>query len=58
MSILFLSLGCGYPDVDDVPDFTDIDLNSEEIIDYCNNIHLLKNNVDKCINDYNNKNNL
>ncbi len=52
--LLFAS--CGYPDIDNVPDFTNVDLNSEEIDDYCNNVYTLKTNIDKCIIDYKTKN--
>ena len=35
--ILFLILfSCGYPDIDSVPDFQDMDLTKEEAIDLCN----------------------
>ena len=47
---------CGYPDVDNVPEFNNIYLTDDEILDYCSNIHLKKNDIDKCINDYKSKN--
>tara|TARA_B100002051_G_C16633395_1_gene584534 strand:- start:269 stop:460 length:192 start_codon:yes stop_codon:yes gene_type:complete len=54
--IIFLFQSCGYPDVDDVPIFNNISFNDEEIVDYCNNIHSLKTNIEKCINDYSGEN--
>ena len=53
--ILISFFSCGYPDIDNVPDFTKVDLNPDEIVDYCNNIHSAEKNIDKCINDYDNK---
>ena len=47
---------CGYPDIDSVPDFNDIKLTNEEILDYCSNINSNKKDMDKCINDYKSKN--
>ena len=52
---LFLNISCGYPDIDDVPNFKDVSLSSEEVINYCNNIFNDKDNIDNCINDYKNK---
>ena len=35
--ILFLLLlSCGYPDIDSVPDFKNIKLTDEELLDLCN----------------------
>ena len=35
--ILFLLLlSCGYPDIDNVPDFKNIKLTNEELLDLCN----------------------
>ena len=34
--LLFLFIvSCGYPDIDNVPDFKDTKLTEEEILDYC-----------------------
>ena len=34
--LLFLFIvSCGYPDIDNVPDFKDTKLTDEEILDYC-----------------------
>ena len=49
---LFTLTSCGYPDIDSVPDFQDINLTDQEINDYCSNINSDKKNIDKCINDY------
>ena len=49
--LLFLK-SCGYPDIDNVPDFKNIKLSDEEISDYCTSINTDKKNIDKCINDY------
>ena len=33
--LFLLLLSCGYPDIDSVPDFEDIELTDDEIIDLC-----------------------
>ena len=53
---LFTLTSCGYPDIDSVPDFQDINLTDQEINDYCSNINSDKKNIDKCINDYKSNN--
>ena len=50
--ILFILISCGYPDIDNVPNFNDVNLTNEEIKDYCSNINSDKKNIDKCINNY------
>ena len=32
-------ISCSYPDVDNVPNFDDIQLSEDEIIDYCSSLH-------------------
>ena len=50
---LFLFIdSCGYPDIDNVPDFKDTKLNDEELLDYCSISNTDKKDIDKCINDY------
>ncbi len=50
---LFLFIvSCGYPDIDNVPDFNDAKLNDEELLDYCSISNTDKKDIDKCINDY------
>ena len=50
---LFLFIvSCGYPDIDNVPDFKDTKLNDEELLDYCSISNTGKKDIDKCINDY------
>ncbi len=49
--ILILS-SCGYPDINSVPEFTDIDLTDDEINDYCRNTNFDETNIDNCINNY------
>ena len=53
--IMFIVLSCGYPDIDNVPDFKDVLLSDEEINDYCSNTNFGKKNIDNCINDYKSK---
>ena len=53
--ILILT-SCGYPDIDNVPEFNDQYLSDEELNDYCKNLYSIKKNIDKCILDYKNKN--
>jgi len=50
--IFFYLISCGYPDIDNVPNFEDIKLSNEEINDYCTSIHSDKIIIEKCINDY------
>ena len=49
---------CSYPDVDNVPNFDDIQLSEDEIIDYCSSLNTEKINIDKCINNYKKDNKL
>ena len=50
---LFLFVvSCGYPDIDNVPDFKDTELTDEELLDYCGISNTDKKDIDKCINDY------
>lgn len=52
VSIFLINLvSCGYPDVDSVPDFKNVNLTEEELTDFCTNTHTIKKNIDKCIND-------
>ena len=51
--LLFLFIvSCGYPDIDNVPDFKDAKLTDEELLDYCSISNTDKKDIDKCINDY------
>ena len=53
--VFLLSLfivSCGYPDIDNVPDFNDAKLSDEELLDYCSISNTDKKDIDKCINDY------
>ena len=56
MIFLYILASCGYPDIDSVPNFNNVILTNEEIVDYCSNINSDKKNIDKCINDYKSKN--
>ena len=50
---LFLFIvSCGYPDIDNVPDFKDTKLNDEELLEFCSISNSKKKDIDKCINDY------
>ena len=50
--ISFLLISCGYPDIDNVPDFKNIKLTSDEINDYCSRKFSLKINIENCIKNY------
>ena len=51
--LLFLFIvSCGYPDVDNVPDFKDVKLSDEELLDYCSISNTDKKDIRNCINDY------
>ena len=51
-TLFIFIVSCGYPDIDTVPDFKDIKLNDEELLDYCSISNTDKKDIDKCINDY------
>ena len=44
-------LSCQYPDIDNVPDFNNVSLSDEEIMDYCSNLDTDQINLEKCISD-------
>ena len=50
--LFFFILSCGYPDIDNVPDFKDAKLTDEELLEYCSISNTVKKDIDKCINDY------
>ena len=50
--LFFSTISCGYPDIDNVPDFKDTKLNDEELLEYCSISNNDKKNIGKCINDY------
>ena len=53
--LLFFSfISCGYPDIDNVPDFKNTKLTDEELLEYCSISKTDKKDIDKCINDYKN----
>ena len=56
--LFFFTVSCGYPDIDNVPDFKDINISDDEISDYCSSINNDKKNIDKCISDYRSKSKL
>ena len=51
-SLFFFIISCGYPDIDNVPDFKDTKLTDEELLEYCSISNTDKKDIDKCINDY------
>tara|TARA_B100000989_G_C19228632_1_gene338910 strand:+ start:177 stop:362 length:186 start_codon:yes stop_codon:yes gene_type:complete len=52
--IFIFIISCGYPDIDNVPDFKDQKLTNEELFEYCSISNTEKKDIDKCINDYKN----
>ena len=50
--IIFFIVSCGYPDLDDVPDFKDVKLSADELLEYCSISNTVKKDIEKCINDY------
>ncbi len=50
--IFIFVISCGYPDIDSVPNFNEIKLSPDELIDYCNSNYSDKKNIDECIKDY------
>ena len=55
-SILLLLVSCGYPDIDSVPSFKELQLTDEELFDLCELSSSDKNEIDTCIE--NKRNNL
>ena len=53
--INILIISCGYPDIDSVPSFKEINLSEEEALDLCKISNADKIEVDKCLKelDYN-----
>ena len=50
--LFFFISSCGYPDIDNVPDFQNTKLSNEELLEYCRISNTDKKDIDKCINDY------
>ena len=50
--IFFFIFSCGYPDLDEVPDFKDSKLSNDELLEYCSISSTVKKDIEKCINDY------
>ena len=50
--VFFFIVSCGYPDIDNVPNFKDAKLTDEELLEYCSISNTDKKDIDKCINDY------
>ena len=51
--ILFLFFSsCNYPDIDTVPDFKDMDLSNEEVMDLCNIDNSDNEQILKCIKEF------
>ena len=46
--LIFLS-SCGYPDIDSVPNFKEVELTQEEIIDLCQLSSADKSEIDECV---------
>tara|TARA_B100000902_G_C26974671_1_gene747170 strand:+ start:323 stop:505 length:183 start_codon:yes stop_codon:yes gene_type:complete len=47
--ILLLLFSCGYPDIDSVPNFKELQLNDEELFDLCQLSSSDKSEIDNCI---------
>ena len=56
LSFLFIIfiISCQYPDIDNVPDFNNVSLSDEEIMDYCSNLDTDQIILEKCITDLKN----
>ena len=50
--LLFIILSCGYPDLDEVPNFKNTKFSDDELLEYCSISNRVKKDIDKCINDY------
>ena len=53
--ILFFLYSCGYPDIDTVPSFKQVDLSEEELFDLCQLSSTDRSEIDTCINEKQNK---
>ena len=49
--IMIFILSCQYPDIDNVPDFNNVSLSDEEIMDYCSNLDTDQIQLENCITD-------
>ncbi len=48
--ILLHLISCGYPDIDSVPEFNELNLTDEELFDLCQFSSTDKSELDRCIN--------
>ena len=48
-SILLFLISCGYPDIDSVPSFKELELSDEELFDLCQLSSNDKKEIDTCI---------
>ena len=53
--ILFFLFSCGYPDIDSVPSFKQVDLSEEELFDLCQLSSTDRSEIDTCVNEKQNK---
>ena len=53
--ILFILYSCGYPDIDSVPKFNEVNLTEDELIDLCELSTNDKSEFDTCLKDKNNQ---
>ena len=53
--ILFFLSSCGYPDIDSVPSFKQVELSEEELFDLCQLSSTDRSEIDTCINEKQNK---
>jgi len=53
--ILFFLYSCGYPDIDTVPSFKQVDLSEEELFDLCQLSSTDRSEIDTCVNEKQNK---
>ena len=48
-SILLLLVSCGYPDIDSVPSFDELNLSDEELFDLCQLSSTDKSEIENCV---------
>ncbi len=53
---LFFLLSCGYPDIDTVPDFKDVNIAEKEAIDLCKINNSDNEQITECLKNINTKN--
>jgi len=57
ISILFILSSCAYPDIDSIPDFKDMNITDEDLMELCKINNSDNEQIQKCFEEYINNNN-